>query len=190
MNQFKYPNSADLALGYNIALAQPLDSRSVVKTYNEMVNLDTWTKPFNSKGQANKAYTGMIVAVVDDTAAKNGVYEFIGLANKDEGDPTKWVKLSSASSIDAFKSITYDADNEQLVLVYLDNASKEQTINVPMKGLIEEYVFQPSTDGSTINDKNLIDKAGDFNTAFKLTRNVKGQSIIMSDVNTVDCGWY
>ena len=190
MAKFKFENKADLALGYNVAASIPLDSRSVIKTYNEMVSLATWITPFNSAGQANKAYTGMIVAVVDDTPAKNGVYEFIGQANSEEGDPTKWVKLSSASSIDAFKSITYDKDNEQLVIVYIDNTSTEQTITVPMKDLIEEFKFEGTTNGVVETDEEGGNAQTVFNTNFNVTRNVKGQSVVKADVNAIDCGWY
>ena len=191
MAKFKYENKADLALGYNVAASIPLDSRCVIDTYANLTNKDTWTKPFNDAGQANKAYTGMIVAVVgDNTAANNGVYEFIGQPNSEEGDPSKWVKLSTASSIDAFEDISYDADNENLVIKYKDKTGASHTLTAPMADLITEYQYEGSTDGIVEKDENGSDTATTFNTKFQVTRNVQGQSVIKADVDTIDCGWY
>ena len=191
MAKFKYENKADLALGYNVAASIPLDSRCVIDTYANLTTKSTWTDPFNtSTGQANKAYTGMIVAVVDDPNGKNGVYEFIGQPNNDEGDPTKWVKLSQASSIDAFEDISYDADNENLVITYKDKAGAPHTLTAPMANLITEYKYEGSTDGTVEKDENGSDTTTTFNTKFQVTRNVQGQSVIKADVDTIDCGWY
>ena len=190
MTSFKYENKVDLALGYNVAASIPLDSRCVIDKYDHMVNQGTWTDKFNITGQANKAYTGMIVAVVDDVDAKNGVYEFIGQPNGEEGDPSKWVKLSTASSIDAFKSVKYDANTENLIIIYLDKSGKEHTVTVPMADLITEYHYEGATNGIVEKDEGGGNSQTTFNTKFQVTRNVQGQSVIKADVDTIDCGWY
>lgn len=190
MGSFIYENKADLALGYNVAASIPLDSRSVIDTYEHMVSETTWTTSFNTAGQANKAYTGMIVAVVDDKTGKNGVYEFIGQPNGNEGDPSKWVKLSQASSIDAFENIIYDKESENLVITYKDKAGEPHTLTAPMADLIAEYKYEGSTDGIVEKDEAGHDTATTFNTKFQVTRNVQGQSVIKADVDTIDCGWY
>lgn len=95
MAGFKYENKADLALGYNVAASIPLDSRCVIDTYAHLTSGGTWTTAFNEKGQTNKAYKGMLVAVVEDPDANNnGIYEFIGNPNQHEGDTSKWKKLT------------------------------------------------------------------------------------------------
>lgn len=189
MGSFKYENKADLALGYNVAASIPLDSRCVIDTYAHMVSETTWTTAFNTAGQANKAYTGMIVAVVDDTTGKNGVYEFIGQPGE-EGIDSNWQKLSTATSIDAFESITYDNDNENLVIVYKDKAGTSHTLTAPMADLITEYKYEGSTDGIVEKDADGGNASTTFNTKFQVTRNVQGQSVIKADVDTIDCGWY
>lgn len=191
MAKFKYENKADLALGYNIAASLPLDSRCVIGTYADLTNLSTWTTPFNTTGQANKAYKGMLVAVVDDpTDANNGVYEFIGNPNDEEGDPSKWVKLASSSSINAFESISYDKSTESLVFKYKDDDGVSHTLTAPLADLITEYTYEGSTDGSTVTDEGGGNATTTFNTKFQVTRNVQGQSVIKADVDTIDCGWY
>lgn len=186
---FKYENKADLALGYNIAASIPLDSRCVIDTYSHMVSTDTWSKPFNTAGQANKAYTGMIVAVVEDPGGKNGVYEFIGQPGE-EGVDSNWQKLSTATSIDAFENIRYDKETENLVITYKDKAGEPHTLTAPMADLIAEYKYEGATDGIVETDENGGSSTTTFNTKFQVTRNVEGQSVIKADVDTIDCGWY
>jgi len=57
---------------YEVSVKKPLDARSIVKTYNDLLNIDNWV---NANG-GPIAYNGMIVAVwlnLKDTS-KNGVY--------------------------------------------------------------------------------------------------------------------
>lgn len=190
MGSFIYENKADLALGYNVATSIPLDSRCVIGSYDNMVSTETWSTAFNTTGQANKAYKGMIVAVVEDTSGRNGVYEFIGQPNGEEGDPSKWVKLSQASSIDVFENIRYDKETENLVITYKDKAGEPHTLTAPMADLITEYKYEGATDGIVEKDEAGHDTTTTFNTKFQVKRNVQGQSVIKADVDTIDCGWY
>lgn len=190
MAGFIYENKADLALGYNVAASIPLDSRCVIDTYAHLTSLSTWTQPFNTTGQANKAYKGMLVAVVDDPSGRNGVYEFIGNPNEEEGDQTKWNKLASSSSVNAFESISYNKDTENLVITYKDSEGTTRTLTAPMADLIQEYSYEGSTDGIVEKDENGGSSTTTFNTKFQVTRNVEGQSVIKADVDTIDCGWY
>lgn len=57
---------------YEVSTKKPLDARSLVKTYDDLLNIDNWV---NANG-GPIVYNGMIVAVwlnTDDTS-KNGVY--------------------------------------------------------------------------------------------------------------------
>lgn len=191
MAGFIYENKADLALGYNVAASIPLDSRCVIDTYAHLTSGATWTTPFNkTTGQANKAYKGMLVAVVADTDANNGVYEFIGEPNKDEGDVSKWVKLALSSSINVFEGISYNKDTENIELKYKDSTGVERTLTAPMADLITEYSYEGTTDGIAEKDENGGNATTTFNTKFQVTRNTAGQSVIKADVDTIDCGWY
>lgn len=191
MAGFIYENKADLALGYNVAASIPLDSRCVIDTYANLTNKDTWTKPFNeTTGQANKAYKGMLVAVVGDTDANNGVYEFIGNPNDEEGDSSKWIKLALSSSVNAFESISYNKDTEELVITYKDSEGTTRTLTAPMADLITEYSYEGTTDGIVEKDENGGNATTTFNTKFQVTRNTEGKSVIKADVDTIDCGWY
>ena len=190
MTGFIYENKADLALGYNVAASIPLDSRCVIDTYANLTKSETWTTPFNEKGQANKAYKGMLVAVVGDTDANNGVYEFIGNPNGDEGNASKWVKLALSSSINVFESISYNKDTEELVITYKDSEGTTRTLTAPMDDLIQEYKYEGTTEGIVEKNEGGSDIGTTFNTKFQVTRNVQGQSVIKADVDTIDCGWY
>ena len=190
MAGFIYENKADLALGYNVAASIPLDSRCVIDTYAHLTSKDTWTKPFNTTGRANKAYKGMLVAVVGDTDANNGVYEFIGNPNGDEGNASKWVKLALSSSINVFEGISYNKDTENIELKYKDSTGIERILTAPMADLITEYSYEGTTDGIVEKDADGGNATTTFNTKFQVTRNQVGQSIIKADVDTIDCGWY
>lgn len=87
----------------------PLDAKSLVKTYADLLKVDTWILD-----DALVAYNGMIVAVwlnKDDTT-KNGIYYFFDPAvtsaltakNADVTNPSNWHKISDKvdlSSIEA-----------------------------------------------------------------------------------------
>lgn len=191
MTGFIYENKADLALGYNVAASIPLDSRCVIDTYAHLTSSETWTTPFNkTTGQANKAYKGMLVAVVADTDANNGVYEFIGNPNGEEGDASKWVKLALSSSINVFEGISYNKDTENIELKYKDSTGIERILTAPMADLIQEYKYEGTTEGIVEKNEGGSDIGTTFNTKFQVTRNVQGQSVIKADVDTIDCGWY
>lgn len=57
---------------YEVSIKKPLDARSLVKTYNDLLNKDNWV---NANG-GPIVYNGMIVAVWlnTDDPSKNGVY--------------------------------------------------------------------------------------------------------------------
>lgn len=52
---------------------------------------------------------------------------------------SKEIKLSVGSII---KSITYDSDNKQLVIIYIDENQEEKTVNVPVSDLYNEWVVE------------------------------------------------
>lgn len=57
---------------YEVSTKKPLDARSLVKTYDDLTNIDNWV---NSSGNPI-VYNGMIVAVWLNTAdpSRNGIY--------------------------------------------------------------------------------------------------------------------
>lgn len=87
----------------------PLDAKSLVKTYADLLNIDTWTATVNGAA-AFVAYNGMIVAVwlnKDDTS-KNGIYFlFDPAANSavkkpDIANEANWHKLAEISNFTDF----------------------------------------------------------------------------------------
>jgi hypothetical protein len=91
----------------------PLDSKSLVKTYAELLDVDTWT----IEGTL-VAYNGMIVAVwLDKTdATNNGIYYFfdpavtsvIAQKNADVTNPNNWHKISDTVDLSAIESAIAD----------------------------------------------------------------------------------
>ena len=90
-NQFRYTGKG------------PVDVKSLVKTYDELLNIETWT---TQQGSFN-AYNGMITAVwlnKDDTD-KNGVYLLFDaevtntIKKPDVTNPSNWHKFASIDDI-------------------------------------------------------------------------------------------
>lgn len=89
---------------YEVSVKKPLDARSIVKTYDDLLNIDNWV---NASGSPI-VYNGMLVAVwlnLDDTS-KNGVYflhDSAVINAKGTPDVTKaenWHKLGEVSDLD------------------------------------------------------------------------------------------
>lgn len=80
----------------------PVDAKQLVKTYNDLINKNTWTVNSN-----NIAYNGMIVAVwLDkDDATKNGIYYLYDpectstLKNPDVTNSNNWHQLSGNTNL-------------------------------------------------------------------------------------------
>lgn len=100
-NQYKYSGKG------------PVDSKSLVKTFNDLCATDTWT----SESGANTAYNGMIVAVWLDKDAtskeltdKNGLYILFDaqvtttLKKPDVTVPSNWHKMCELSDIQGVAS--------------------------------------------------------------------------------------
>lgn len=72
---------------FSVAVDKPLDNRSVVETYDDLFNINTWD---------DFHYIGMTVSVVKDTnILKNGLYLFTGPSKEDVVKPTSWIKVDS-----------------------------------------------------------------------------------------------
>lgn len=80
----------------------PLDAKSLVKTYNDLININTWTID-----STLVAYNGMIVAVWLNKAdtSKNGIYFLYdpkvtsALGKPDVTNSANWLKLADASAL-------------------------------------------------------------------------------------------
>jgi hypothetical protein len=90
---------------YKYTSRGPLDAKSLVKTYDELLSLDTWTLD-----DALVAYNGMITAVwlnKTDTS-KNGIYFLFdtavttALKKPDVTNEANWHKLAELSDISNF----------------------------------------------------------------------------------------
>lgn len=91
---------------YEVSAKKPLDARSLVKTYNDLTNIDNWV---NSSGNPI-VYNGMIVAVWLNTAdpSKNGIYFLHDAAvtsAKGTPDVTKETSWHKIGGIDALPDI-------------------------------------------------------------------------------------
>ena len=91
---------------YEVSVRKPLDARSLVKTYDDLLNIDNWV---NTKGDSI-VYNGMIVAVWLNTAdsSKNGIY-FLHDASvtsaKGTPDVTKETSWHKLGGIDALPDL-------------------------------------------------------------------------------------
>lgn len=107
----------------------PLDTKSLVKTYSELIDINTWTKD-----DTFVAYNGMIVAVwlnKDDTS-KNGVYFLFDPAitnvrtNPDVTNESNWHRLDKNTDINSeIERIT--AIEEDIVEVREDISDLEES---------------------------------------------------------------
>lgn len=107
MAVFKYDQQLYVGRG-------PLDAKSLIKTYAELLNVNTWTKE-----DTLIAYNGMIVAVwlnKDDTT-KNGIYFLFdplvttALKKPDVTIEANWHKLAELSDTQAFEERLNSIDN-------------------------------------------------------------------------------
>lgn len=100
----------------------PFDAKSLVKTYADLLNKDTWLS------EANKiiAYNGMIVAVwlnKEDTS-KNGIYFLQDPAvtstikSPDVTNPDNWIKIGEQPDLTALELRVEALENKELVKTY------------------------------------------------------------------------
>jgi hypothetical protein len=99
----------------------PLDAKSLVKTYAELLNTETWTIDGTLV-----AYNGMIVAVwLDKTdEANNGIYYFfdpavtspLALKNADVTNPANWHKISDTVDVSAIENTLSDHESRLTAL--------------------------------------------------------------------------
>lgn len=84
----------------------PIDSKSLVKTYDELLDINTWTKQIDN-ADTFIAYNGMIVAVwlnKDDTS-KNGLYFLYdplvttALKKPDVTLESNWIRLDQSTDV-------------------------------------------------------------------------------------------
>lgn len=87
---------------YEVSIKKPLDARSLVKTYDDLLNKDNW---LNAAGKPI-AYNGMVVSVVNTVdASKNGLYYLFdaacttNLKSPDTTNANNWFWLSNASRV-------------------------------------------------------------------------------------------
>lgn len=96
---------SQVELQYSYSGKGPVDAKSLVKTYDALLQPSTW---YNNAGKVS-AYNGMIVAVwLDQDATKNGVYLLHDPAvtsifkTPDVAVPAHWHRLASLSELSAF----------------------------------------------------------------------------------------
>ena len=96
---------------YKHAGKGPVDAKSLVKTYAELLNPETWAVKIGNKTSA-AAYNGMIVAVWlnKDDPSKNGIY-FLhdsqvtsALGNPDVTNEANWHKFGNIEDLPDFAS--------------------------------------------------------------------------------------
>jgi hypothetical protein len=91
---------------YEVSIKKPLDARSLVKTYDDLLNINNWV---NANGNPI-VYNGMIVAVWLNTAdiSKNGIYflhDSSVTSAKGTPDVTKETNWHKIGGIEALPSI-------------------------------------------------------------------------------------
>lgn len=90
------------------------------------------------------------------------------------------VQLNQGSLVN---KIEYDKTTEEIVFTYTNAQSVQTTFRVPVKDLIEEYVYP--------NSKRTEDLyKGEGNVLFSVVRNTNGTSSIYADIDVFDCGTY
>lgn len=155
----------------------PLDAKSIVKTYADLLKADTWTAVVNET-ETFIAYNGMIVAVwlnKEDTS-KNGIYFLYDPAvtstvkRPDIANEANWHKLAELSDIADFEarlSALENAEQESDVITYgyregfpvegeegkLYVAADEKKSYVWFNG---EYLAVGGSDGSNYEEPDVI----------------------------------
>lgn len=97
--------SVDRNLNYEVSIRKPLDARSLVKTYEDLLLTENW---LNDAGKSI-AYNGMLVAVANTSdASKNGLYFLFdincktNLKSPDVTNEANWLKIGETSEISDF----------------------------------------------------------------------------------------
>ena len=91
---------------YKYAAKGPLDAKSLVKTYTDLLSVETWQVETNGR-KVNGAYNGLITAVWLNKAdpSKNGIYYLYDesvtsvLGTPDVTNATNWHKLEDISAL-------------------------------------------------------------------------------------------
>ena len=103
---------------YEVAARKPFDARSLVKSYNDLILIESWT----FEGKVN-AYNGMIVAVANTSdTSKNGLYMLFDPKNTSSlkaPDVTledNWIKIGETSDISGFVSRLETIENKVVEL--------------------------------------------------------------------------
>lgn len=122
----------NISANFEPQIASPFDSRTVVDTFSDLTNPST----FVSTDSNSYVYKGLVVSVVNDPGAGNGVYLLKGLPSTDESN---WEKLGSSMPIDTPE---YDAGatyNVGDVIVYISPQAEFLPEGDPFK---EEYLYK------------------------------------------------
>jgi hypothetical protein len=105
----------------------PLDAKSLVKTYSELLSISTWTTTVNGT-DTFIAYNGMIVVVwlnKEDTS-KNGIYFLYdpavtsAIKKPDVENAANWHRLAELSDFDNFEArlLALEADTDVITYGY------------------------------------------------------------------------
>jgi hypothetical protein len=128
---------------YEVNVKKPLDSRSLVKTYDDLLNIDNWV---NAKGSPI-VYNGMIVAVWLNTAdtSKNGIYflhDSSVTSAKGTPDVTKennWHKIGGIDALPGLADQVTSLQSElEAVKSDVDDLQDSATVVVNLKADLPE----------------------------------------------------
>lgn len=122
----------NISANFEPQIASPFDSRTVVDTFSDLTNPST----FVSTDSNSYVYKGLVVSVVNDPGAGNGIYLLKGLPSTDKSN---WEKLGGLMPIDAPE---YDAEatyNVGDVIVYISPQAEFLPEGNPFK---EEALYE------------------------------------------------
>lgn len=122
----------NISANFEPQIASPFDSRTVVDTFSDLTNPST----FVSTDSNSYVYKGLVVSVVNDPGAGNGVYLLKGLPSTDESN---WEKLSGSMPIDAPEYDAEAAYNIGDVVVYISPQAEFLLEGDPFK---EEALYE------------------------------------------------
>lgn len=122
----------NISANFEPQIASPFDSRTVVDTFSDLTNPST----FVSTDSNSYVYKGLVVSVVNDPGAGNGVYLLKGLPSTDESN---WEKLSGYMPIDAPEYDVEAAYNIGDVVVYISPQAEFLPEGDPFK---EEALYE------------------------------------------------
>lgn len=103
----------------------PLDAKSLIKTYAELLNISTWTTSINGT-DAFVAYNGMIVAVWlnKEDVSKNGIYFLYdpavtsAIKKPDVENAANWHKLAELSDVNNFAARLTALEDDHDIITY------------------------------------------------------------------------